>query len=249
MKNMVCTTSACLTRKIIEKSAEIQTERLADIGSAVVFVAHEMRNALQRVSLGIDMIRPELRDGEENIMSLEQIRDGVDTLNTMVGDLLDYSKPLNLAYSLCTVGDVIDVVLEQVMHKLRDVSVYMDIEEEDREIALDCDRIVQVLVNIIRNAVDAMPDGGSLMIASRVRREGDTETLKISITDSGCGMDEMTLIAIQEPFVTTKSHGAGLGIPICKKIMTTHKGSFDIRSTVGIGTTAEITLPVENQWQ
>jgi signal transduction histidine kinase len=105
--------------------------------------------------------------------------------------------------------------------------------------------MVRVLVNLITNAVDAMPDGGRLQITSTYGESSFGEFVKLCVSDTGAGIDENTLHKICEPFFTTKTRGTGLGLALCRKIIDAHKGSLNIRSKLNEGTTVEIFLPVE----
>jgi signal transduction histidine kinase len=108
---------------------------------------------------------------------------------------------------------------------------------------VDTDKMKRVFVNIIKNAVDAMPKGGKLTIESR-KSNGDME---IVFSDTGAGMSEETLKNIFKPLFTTKAKGMGFGLPICKRFVEAHGGKIHVRSTVGKGSTFIVTLPIESR--
>jgi signal transduction histidine kinase len=138
--------------------------------------------------------------------------------------------------------------VNRALNTLRDqigkIRVHLELEEEEKEIRLDGAKMIRVLSNLISNATDAMPEGGDLRILSRSFELESGEVLRLTISDNGHGIDEKDLERIHEPFVTTKSQGTGLGIPICKKIIAAHNGSFRINSRVNEGTVIDIELPV-----
>ncbi|MBI4832832.1 MAG: PAS domain S-box protein, partial [Candidatus Lindowbacteria bacterium] len=228
-------------RKVTELE---QAEHMAAIGKVVAVVAHELRKPLQNIGLGCDTLRHELWADEGKLEILAEIESGVISLNNIVKDLLHYSKAISLEYSLCSVRDMVSKALNSSATKLGGISVHTELEQEDRPVLIDIEKMTRVLVNIISNAVEAMPNGGDITIHSRFSGGWfEREFLKLSVTDTGSGMDEESLKRIDEPFFTTKSGGTGLGVSICKKIVEAHKGEFEIISGLGKGTTVEITLP------
>jgi signal transduction histidine kinase len=242
---MQLTQSLCEAPVSIKEDSTVHMARLAEIGKAVSYVSHEMRNSLQRIMLGIAELRLDLNDSGEVQKAVDDIDRDVAVMSSIVKDLLSYSKPLNLEYSLHPISEVVKTALSQLMHRLRSIAVHAEFEDEERKIRMDHDAMVQVFLNLISNAADAMPGGGELIITASYHWHEGAEMLKVAITDSGCGIDEADLMVIQEPFVTTKAQGVGLGIPLCKNIILAHIGRFEIRSTVRIGTTVETTLPAQ----
>jgi len=128
-------------------------------------------------------------------------------------------------------------------HKLRNITVHVELEQENRSIQVDSTRFQEVLLNLISNAAEAMPQGGSLRIQSSFPEADGRDFLEISISDTGAGFDKENLKRIYEPFFTTKTEGIGLGIPICRKIIEAHNGTMKISSRPSQGTTVEIRLP------
>jgi signal transduction histidine kinase len=234
--------SESLEETVKEKVAELrQAQRLAALGQMVSFVAHEIRNPLQNIRFGVDEIRKEIGEDETKLEILEDIESGVEMLNGTVRELLEYSRPVNLEYTLWPISDIVGQALDAAGHKLRNITTRLELESGDRKIYIDAHKIARVLVNLISNAAEAMPNGGNLTICSQFSQsEG---VLKLCVSDSGCGIDAENLERVQEPFFTTKAQGTGLGVPICKKIVEAHSGSLTITSKVNEGTTVEIMLP------
>jgi len=233
-----------LEEVVKEKVGELrQAQSLASIGQMVSVVAHEVRNPLQSIRLGMDILNMEMGENEDRTELLAGIDHGVNLLNSIITELLEYSRPVELQYSVHPVKTLVEEALKTLSHKLDNISILMDFDQKDREISVDKNRFAGALVNVLSNALEAMPGGGKLHISSHFRREGGGDVVKISIKDSGCGISEQDLQRIFEPFVTTKIVGTGLGLPICRKIIEAHKGSMQIRSKPGEGTTVEITIP------
>lgn len=195
--------------------------------------------------MGVDTMRKEVGNDKSKQEILEEIEYGTNLLNDTIEELLEYSRPVNLKQSPSSVGDVIKRSLSMMADKLRNTTVHLELEQEEKKICVDAAKMCRVIVNLVSNAVEAMPGGGNLWIRSEFSGRDGMSFLNLCISDSGCGIDEKDLERIQEPFVTTKSRGTGLGRPVCKKIVEAHNGSMSIRSKVDEGTTVEITLPIQ----
>jgi signal transduction histidine kinase len=239
------TLSEDLDKEVKRKVAELQqAEHMAAIGKMVSVVSHEMRNPLQHIRLGIETLQMYVGDDRDKIEIMEEIQHGITILDQIVGELLEYSRRVSLNYSSVQYGPLVKQTLSLLSHKLDGIAVDVELESEEREIAVDPVKMSQVLVNVISNGIEAMNSGGNIRISSKFLKLDGTEYLEISISDNGSGMSEEILERIEEPFFTTKISGTGLGIPICRKIIDAHKGSLNVRSKPGDGTTVVITLPV-----
>ncbi len=237
--------SAGLEAMVRKKVAELQeTKALASIGQMVSVVAHEIRNPLQNIYMGVDALRKELKDDPAKSEILDEVTYGVGMLNGIVRELLDYSKPVKLSPSEWTVQAVVSHALNLVGGRLNGITVHKELSQPEKKVNLDAEKIAQVLVNLIINAVDAMPDGGKLVISSEFGKRTGDPFLKLSVSDTGCGIDADQLARIAEPFFTTKTQGTGLGVAICKKIVEAHGGDLHFESKKNIGTTVHVFLPV-----
>ena len=206
----------------------------------------KVRNPLQVIRAGVDTIRGLIGQDAQKQEVLEEILYGVDTLHRAVSDLLEYARPVKLQYSDCSAHDIIEKSLKAVAQLSHHVRVHVELQQEDRMIRVDKDMFGSAFVNLLMNALEAMPNGGDMYIRSTCQEEDGMRVLKLSISDTGCGIDEKDLEKIELPFYTTKVHGTGLGLAASKKIIEAHKGSLHIRSKVNEGTTVEITLPIQN---
>lgn len=237
--------SESLEETVKRKMAELQqAERLAAMGRMVSTVAHEVRNPLQNIQMGVDAMHKKIGQDKDKREILEEINYGVGILNEIIGELLEYAKPLELHYSSLSVRQLVEQVLKTLTHKLPNIDTHLELECEERKISVDTVRFAEVLVNLISNAVEAMPNGGNLKIHSRLHENDGTPVLRLSISDTGAGIKQEHMERIYEPFFTTKTRGIGLGIPACKKIIEAHSGSLFITSKLNEGTRVEITLPI-----
>ncbi len=235
-----------LVRKKVEELRQAQT--LASLGQMVSVVAHEVRNPLQNIRMGMEHLKKAFPEGPQTEgMSdiFEEITYGANMLDAIIGELLDYSRPIQLSRCPCPICDMVDQALTMVSERIGHVRVHLDIERPDAEIWVDPEKFVRVLINLILNAADAMPRGGDLKIASGFTEMGGLPHLKLRVSDTGCGIAEEHLGKVFEPFFTTKIKGTGLGVSICRKIVEAHRGTISIASKLGEGTTVEIHLPVE----
>lgn len=230
--------------------APAEMKNLASVGQMVCFVAHEMRNPLQNIQLGVDIMRMKLTQGDKDKLEvLEQIESGIDALDGMVKDLLNYSQPVLLRPAATTMSELVAKSLLTLRNRFGWTCVHLELQDSEQEISLDAERIARLLINLIQNALEAMPDDGKLRIGSRFTHLAGANAVEITVSDNGVGIAKADLERIQQPFVTTKATGVGLGIPICKKIVEAHCGTFHIMSRIGKGTTVTVTLPLTHSAQ
>jgi signal transduction histidine kinase len=224
-------------------------ERTTAMGRLAAAVAHEIRNPLNFLNLSIDHLRQRLSPGEDRpdvarilgSMKAELLR-----LNRLVGDFLSLGKPMRLDRRPGAVGDVLRDVAALVEHKARDQRIDLRLESDPRlpEIIADGDLLKTCFLNLLINALDAMPDGGVLSVAAATET-GPTgaERLVITVRDTGPGMSAEEIKNAFEPYFSTKETGLGLGLALTRKIVTDHGGAITLESTPGGGTTARLELP------
>ena len=238
--------SGNLDREVKKKVVELQqAEKMATIGMVVSSVAHEVRNPLHNIRMGVDALQREIGDDRDNLEILDEINYGVDILNNIIEELLEYSKPLNLQRSHVPLDATINQAVKMLSHKLDNITVHMELDKEDREIFVDPVKLGEVFENLISNAADAMPSGGAIRIGSDLTRIDKSDFLRISISDTGSGIDEEKLGRIFEPFFTTKAKGTGLGLSVCMRILDAHDGTLNVTSNINQGTSVEIILPLK----
>lgn len=223
-----------------QSEQRLLSERLAAIAELAGMVGHDLRNPLQGIAGAADLLRNESLSPKERNELLQLIDDGVRHSNAIVGDLLDYSAEIRLKLEEAAPKSIIQDALKAV--KVPENVTLRDLSQEHPILRVDLNRMRRVCINILTNAVDAMPDGGEITIASK--RSGDR--LEIAFTDTGSGISEKTMENLWKPLHTTKAKGMGFGLAICKRIVEAHGGSIAVVSIVTKGTTFTLNLPIEH---
>lgn len=222
-------------------------ERATALGRLASGVAHEIRNPLNFINLSIDHLRqrlhpedPARREDFERI--LENVKSEISRLNRLVGDFLSFGKPMRLHRRGCSVDRLLRDVAALVDHKAKDQGIALAFDPEPGlpEIVADPELLKTCFLNLLINAVDAMPEGGLLTVA--VHREEDA-SLAVVVTDTGSGMAADDVKSAFEPYFSTKETGLGLGLALTHKIVTDHGGTIALESEPGRGTKVTIRLP------
>jgi PAS domain S-box-containing protein len=219
----------------------LKSERLAAIGEVAAMVGHDLRNPLTGIAGANYYLR--LKWGskldERCREMLDVIEKDVEYSNKIVSDLLDYSREIRLELKETNVQAVLQDALSFVtvppnVRLQRNVS-------DGLTISVDVERMRRIFVNLIKNALDAMPKGGTLTVCSG--RKG--ECVKITFTDTGSGMSKETLKKVWSPLFTTKAKGMGFGLAICKRIVEAHGGSITVESRISKGTEFKLLMPIK----
>jgi len=217
-----------------------KAERMAVIGETAAMVGHDLRNPLQGISGAVYVLRQKFgstADSETEEM-LGLIETSLDYTSNIVKELMDYSSEVKLELKQTTAKAVTEAALLQV--NIPGNVTVRNLTHEKPGLLVDAAKTQRVFVNLIGNAVDAMPTGGELTIAS-VEGKG---VLEIRFSDTGRGMSDDAMRNLWKPFKTTKSKGMGLGLAICKRIVEAHGGTVTVETSPGTGTTFKITFPI-----
>jgi two-component system, NtrC family, sensor histidine kinase AtoS len=225
--------------------------RLAALGELAAGVAHEMRNPLATMRGFLQLLPTEFEDPDfREECSTRLIRE-IDRLSRLTDELLELSRPIQTEHLETDLQEVLDEVLAENADAIRDADIEVDGEARDvPPLPLDRERIKQVLINLVVNACQAMPEGGELGWRLETREEiwGEEErkTLlaRLSISDTGVGIESRAMDSLFDPFFTTKSHGTGLGLAICHRIVEEHGGVIRAESKAGKGSTFTLYFPV-----
>jgi signal transduction histidine kinase len=218
----------------------LKAERLATIGQIAAMVGHDLRNPLTSISIAAYYLKTKLGAKAEKMTEmLEVIEKDVQYSNRIITDLMDYSREIKLELTETTPKSIIaeSVSLIQIPEKVQ----LEDSTLNEPRIRIDIDKMKRVFANFIKNAFDAMPQGGKLTISSRAAG-GDVEFM---LNDTGVGMAKEVSEKIWTPFFTTKAKGMGLGLAICRRIIEAHQGKISVNSIIGEGTTFTVTIPLE----
>jgi len=246
----------CVIRDITErKELEqrlVKAERLASIGELAGQIGHDLRNPLTGIKGGVYFLRTkgDKVNNADREMILETIDNAIEDSNRIINSLVDYSSELRLQLAKCTPKSLLLNCLSKIQVPER-ISI-LDHTADDLEMFLDAPKMEKVFASIIKNAIDATPEKGTIEIRSALLGSD----VKITFADSGTGIPENVLPKIFSPLTTTKAKGMGMSLAICKRIVDAHGGKIAVESAVGKGTTFTITLPikpktefaVENTW-
>jgi len=220
----------------------LKTERFAAIGELAGMIGHDLRNPLTGIKNAAYFLRKKQSSfiGESGNEMLTVIDRAVDQANKIVGDLLDYSKEINLDLEEYSPKSLIDyILLSIIVPKKVNISNHT---QSFPSIWVDASKMERVFVNLIKNAIDAMPTGGALEIKSKQIGEN----VEITFSDTGTGMSNDVMAKVFTPLFTTKAKGMGLGLPICKRIIEAHGGKISVQSELNKGTTFTVVLPIEH---
>jgi len=218
-----------------------RSERLAALGKMAAGVAHELRNPLSSIK-GLAMVLREGRSREAVNESGDLLIKEVERLNRSIGELLDYARPENLRRGMVSVAELVgkSVSLVQADAGSLNIDIKIDIPQKLPLVYVDGDKINQVLLNLLLNGVQAMPEGGLLSISAIC----DEQMVTLKVRDNGEGISEAHLSKIFDPYFTTKSGGTGLGLAITAKIIEEHGGTIRVGSRRGEFTEVSIMLPL-----
>lgn len=222
----------------------IAAEKLASLGQLAAGVAHEMNNPLAIMSANIQYLISKTANADPRMFEMAEIKNAYERCVKIVDRLLRYSRPHADKGSAVDVNGIIKEVLglAEYQTSLQDVKIVLGLEYDLSRPRIDPDELKEVFLNIVLNAKDAMPNGGSLTIKTS---NIDDKGVMIEFTDTGTGILKEDMDKIFDPFFTTKqAKGTGLGLSICQRIITEYKGTIEVDSKLGKGTTFTIKLPV-----
>ena len=220
----------------------LRTEKLKYVGQLAAGVAHEIRNPITTIRGLFQLLRDHPYDEKVFKSYIDIIIEELNRMNTIVGELLNLSKPYQLNLKKYSVNELIEeiILLQRAELNKNNIAILKDIQH-DGTIYTDRNRLYQVILNIIQNSRDAMIEGGTICITA----EYLDDRLKLTIKDTGPGIPEGTLTKLGTPFFTTKDNGTGLGLATSMKIMEELKGSLEVSSVVNEGTSITILIPTD----
>ncbi len=246
-KGFVGITNDITARKKTEKALQdsqqklLKSERLAAIGEVAAMVGHDLRNPLTGIVGAAYYLKMKLgaKIDEKSREMLEIIEKDVEYADKIVNDLLDYSREIPLELKETTPKSIVKAALSFV-DVPKNVQL-LDLTRNKPKMNLDTGKMTRVFVNLIKNAIDAMPKGGKLAINSNRTKNG----VEIVVIDTGTGMSKQVKQRLWSPLFTTKARGMGFGLPICKRVIEAHGGKISAESAVGKGTIFTVIIPVK----
>ncbi|MBI3592591.1 MAG: histidine kinase, partial [Nitrospirae bacterium] len=237
-----------ITEKKKMEEQLLQASKLAGIGKLTAGISHEIGNPLASISSLVQEMRSLKMDSKEDIEftgeSLKTIYANIERIAKIVRSLGDFARISSTEKTMCNISEIFDRTINLVKYDKRFKNIKLTTEIEDlQQLWLNPDQMQQVFLNLMLNALDAMPDSGRLDVTMR-RTDGFVE---IIFSDTGVGMEESVMDRIFDPFFTTKpfGKGTGLGLSICYGIIREHNGTINFRSKKGKGTTVVIRLPIK----
>ncbi|HEY2420626.1 MAG TPA: PAS domain S-box protein [Neobacillus sp.] len=215
-------------------------DRLSIIGQLAAGVAHEIRNPLTSLK-GFSKLLKSTAEKEKQEDYLAIIMNELDRIDMIVNEFMSLAKPQAIQFERVNLIAILESTANMLHPQalLNDVQIKSNFPKEDIEILCSPNQLKQVFVNFIKNAIESMPDGGSVYI--NVQRM-DNKKIMVSIADEGVGIDTDLLKFLGTPFYTTKDKGIGLGLTVSNKIIQEHNGAMEIESQIEIGTTIKVSL-------
>jgi len=230
-----------VTESKLSEQLLIRSEKLSVVGQLAAGVAHEIRNPLTALKGFTQLL---YKGADRNHRYYEMMLTELERINYIVGEFVLLSKPnqWQTIVPCCMyrmIGDIVPIMESQAI--ITNVRIQVDQGANIPDVQCDVNQIKQVLINLMKNGIEAMPDGGKL----QVRSSYDTGYVVIEVEDQGGGIPQEVIKRLGEPFYTTKQSGTGLGLTVCFKIIQAHGGSLTFTSIPNQGTIARVKLPIE----
>jgi len=210
-------------------------EKLAVTGRVVRMIGHEIRNPLTNINLSLEQIESEVKEKENLAMFFDIIRRNSERINSLITELLNTSKPVQLVMGKVSinkvVGDALDLIRDRIL--LKKVKLETDFSSDICDVTIDDEKVKIAILNILVNAVEAVDDNTGIL---KVSTRGEDEVCVVEICDNGCGIPSDAIDRIFDPFFSGKPSGTGLGLSTTHNIIRSHNGSIDVSSIAGKST-------------
>jgi signal transduction histidine kinase len=222
---------------------EVEKEKSMFLEEMATGLAHEIRNPLSSIKGAAQYLKSEAGPTQDQRL-LDVIVEETDRLNGVVSQFLDYARPDSINAELQDVNRIIDKVISLIKTagKSEDINIERHLDGNLPYAKIDGEQMIQVILNVALNAIESMPEGGTLSFSTGSVDNGGGKTIEIVVRDTGCGIEKDDLKNIFKPFFTTKKRGTGLGLPVCRKIVKKHGGHIDVESVPGQGTAVFIRI-------
>jgi two-component system, NtrC family, sensor histidine kinase HydH len=220
-----------------------RSQRLASIGRLAAGVAHEIRNPLSSIKGFATYFKERYHDTPKDHQTAEIMIQEVERLNRVIGQLLEFARPMSIQRRATQLDLLIRHSLKMVEGDARQKGITLNVERDPHinTVNIDPDRIKQVLLNLFLNAMEAMAEGGDLSVG--VIPVNTNRSIEITVSDTGPGIKPEDLPNLFDPYFTTKPSGTGLGLAIVHKIIESHEGKIQVKSVSGEGTTITMVIP------
>ncbi len=236
-----------VTEKRAKEARLRRAESLAALTTLTAGVAHEIKNPLGSIGIHLELMKKEM-NGKQKIETrkvrenLLIIKEEVERLNRIVMDFLFTVRPMNAELDYDNLNRVVRELLDFMKFELEEAGISLELElaEPAPQILMDERYMKQAVLNILKNAISAMPEGGVLRVETSQRGND----LRLKVSDTGVGIPDENMEKIFEPYFTTKDFGSGLGLTLVYKIVKEHMGDIEVNSKVGEGTTITLSFPI-----
>ncbi|WP_455389442.1 two-component system sensor histidine kinase NtrB, partial [Petrachloros mirabilis] len=224
-------------------------DKLAGLHTLSAGVAHELRNPLSAIDLNLHLLEEEVRGNSQPSSTLDKYLHVLNAetrrLSAILDNFMRFARPSSLRLHAVDTERLISHIMSLLQYEAQERQVQLITKTSENLPALmgDETEISQVLVNVIVNAFQAMPNGGVCHVIARGVRTNEKEWVELTVQDSGVGIKKAELSRLFEPFYTTKTAGSGLGLAIAYRIVQDHEGTIEVASTPDLGTTVVIRLP------
>ncbi len=227
----------------------IQVEKLASIGHISTGIAHEIRNPLTSVKLNIQKLSEKENLDEFERLNLEISQEGIAQIEKFIKELLNYARVSELNLDSFSIEQIIDGSIKMIADslELKNIKLEKKYAPNLPQLRVDADKVRQVILNILRNCMEAAAAGGQIWIEVSLIEPAIGPRLMVEISDNGKGVPQKDWENVFEPFYTTKASGIGLGLAIARKIIEQHQGTIRVKSRDGQGSCFEILFPFESE--
>jgi len=231
------------------------SEKLAIIGKLASELAHEIRTPLTSIKIFIQSLEKEIDIDENRVEDFRIIKKEIDRINENITRLLNFARPEEPQFQQINIHELLKDTLNLLMAKIKKNHIQLNLSLADPLFLMEGDprQLSQVFLNLILNAIEAMPQGGILTIHSSIKTDpgSQKEFFRLVIQDTGVGIPENNIPRLFDPFFTTKKEGTGLGLSIVHALVQKHQGQIEVESEPGRGSSFILTLPVrkEASWE
>ncbi|MFH0881619.1 MAG: sensor histidine kinase [bacterium] len=235
------------SREVVRESQQrvVQSEKMAAIGQLVASIVHEMRNPLSSVKMNLRLLQRRLDNEPANIEHLELAVSQATRLETMLSELLTYSKPTDFVHEECNSHDLARRAVGALSERAKKAGIQIEISVQPENLPsfqTDAEQLLRALINLLLNAIESCEPGGKVSLRFST---DDSSHLLIQVSDTGRGIHASVIPRIFDPFFTTKEEGTGLGLANVRKFVDLQGGTVSVHSEEGSGSTFTVTLPME----
>ena len=228
-----------------------KNKSLSEIGQMTAAIAHEIRNPLGGIGGFATMLARDLKDDSDKLELVDRIREGVSSLSRITTDVLAFSRPIKTRILNLSIKEIIISTNELLKSELVVNSLVFELKEDfpasDISIDIDMQLIQRSLLNLLRNAVQSVPEGKKVLISVKLRFNLLKNQCVIEVKDNGCGIDEEKIGKLFIPFFTTKAEGTGLGLAMVKRMIEAMGGTIHVSSIVDVGSVFKMIMPIRNE--